>query len=156
VTAKQRLVVVGNGMAGARLVEEVVARGGRELFEIDVFGDEPYGNYNRILLSSVLAGGHQPEDIFLNSLSWYEERVMLHAGVRVGWIDRLSKCVYAPGGVTAPYDKLVIATGSSPFVPRMDGLGTEEGTFKQGVFVFRTLDDCTEIIATPLRHTKLR
>ena len=147
-TAKQRLVVVGNGMAGARLVEQVVAGGGRDLFEIDVFGDEPYGNYNRILLSSVLAGEHKSEDIFLNPLSWYDDHgVTLHAGVRVGWIDRLSKRVYAPGGVSAPYDKLVIATGSSPFVPKIDGLVTEEGGYKQGVFVFRTLDDCTEIMS---------
>src|SRR5437016_5985535 len=110
---KQRLVVIGNGMAGARLVEEVLARGGRDLFDIVVFGEEPYGNYNRILLSSVLAGAHDAGDIFLNPLSWYEEHgVTLHAGARAGWIDRISKTVHAPGGVAIPYDKLVIATGS--------------------------------------------
>ena len=80
-TQKQRLVVIGNGMAGARLVEEVLARQGQELFEIIVFGDEPYGNYNRILLSGVLAGTHDPKDIFLNPLAWYEENgITLHAG----------------------------------------------------------------------------
>lgn len=145
-TQKQRLVVVGNGMAGARLLEEILARRGGELFDIVVFGDEPYGNYNRILLSSVLAGTHDPKDIFINPLSWYGENgVVLHAGVRVGWIDRLAKKVYAPGGVVEPYDKLVIAIGSSPFVPPMEGLSGEKGESKEGVFVFRTLDDCQRI-----------
>ncbi len=82
-THKQRLVIIGNGMAGARLVEEILARQGSELFEIIMFGDEPYGNYNRILLSGVLAGTHDPKDIFINPLSWYEENnVILHAGRR--------------------------------------------------------------------------
>ncbi|MDO8531067.1 MAG: nitrite reductase large subunit NirB [Dehalococcoidia bacterium] len=144
---KQQLVVVGNGMAGARFVEDVLARGGRDRFSITMFGEEPYGNYNRILLSSVMAGSHDPKDIFLNSLGWYEENgVKLHAGVRVGWIDRLSKKVYAPGGVTAAYDKLVIATGSSAFVPPMGGLYDQSGEFKPGVFAFRTLDDCDRMI----------
>ena len=65
---RQRLVVIGNGMAGARFVEELLARGGGDRFEIAMFGDEPYGNYNRILLSGVLAGTHEPEDIFINPL----------------------------------------------------------------------------------------
>lgn len=144
---KQKLVVIGNGMAGARFVEEVLARGGRDLFDIQMFGEEPYGNYNRILLSSVVAGTHDPKDIFINPLAWYEENgVKLHAGVRVGWIDRQSKKVYAPGGVTASYDKLVIATGSTPFVPALTGLTTQSGEFKPGVFVFRTLDDCDKMV----------
>ena len=80
--AKRHLVVVGNGMAGARLVEDVLARGGGDRFRITVFGDEPCGNYNRILLSGVLAGSHRADDIFLNPLSWYEANaVTLHAGV---------------------------------------------------------------------------
>ena len=145
-TDKQRLVVIGNGMAGARLVEDVLARGGGDQYEIVMFGDEPYGNYNRILLSGVLAGSHDPQDIFINPLAWYEENnITLHAGVRAGWIDRLSKRVYAPGGVSEPYDKLVLATGSAPFIPPMEGLAGENGGFKDGVFVFRTLDDCEGI-----------
>ncbi len=70
---KQRLVVIGNGMAGARAVEEILGRGGAELFDITMFGDEPYGNYNRILLSNVLNGSQEPDEIFLNPLGWYEE-----------------------------------------------------------------------------------
>jgi nitrite reductase (NADH) large subunit len=144
---KQKLVVIGNGMAGARLVEDVLARGGAGKFEIVVFGDEPYGNYNRILLSGVLSGTHDPQDIFINSLAWYaENNIRLHAGVRVTAIDRAAKVVRGAGGVTESYDRLVIATGSSPFVPPVEGLKKETGDgFKDGVFVFRTLDDCDAI-----------
>ena len=82
-SARKRLVVIGNGMAGARLVEDVVGRSGRDLYDITMFGDEPYGNYNRILLSNVLAKSQDPSDIFLNPLEWYAENgVTLHAGTR--------------------------------------------------------------------------
>jgi nitrite reductase (NADH) large subunit len=146
-TQKQRLVVVGNGMAGARLVEEVLARQGSNRFEMVVFGDEPYGNYNRILLSSVLAGTHNPQDIFINPLNWYKENgVRLHLSNRVRMIDRGAKVVYGSDDVVEPYDRLVIATGSSPFVPPMENLYESCGRYKAGVFVFRTLDDCEEII----------
>ncbi len=146
-TQKQRLVIIGNGMAGARLVEEVLARHGNELFEIIMFGDEPYGNYNRILLSGVLAGTHDPQDIFINPLTWYEENnITLHAGKRVSAIDPVAKVVRAGDDLVEPYDKLVIATGSSPFVPALENLIDGNGKFKDGVFVFRTMDDCQEMI----------
>jgi nitrite reductase (NADH) large subunit len=145
-TGKQRLVVIGNGMAGARLVEDVLSRDGGALYDIVVFGDEPYGNYNRILLSGVLAGTHDAKDIFLNPLSWYEQnQVRLHAGVRVTEIDRAARVVRGADGVVEGYDKLVIATGSSPFVPPLQNLYVEPGRFKKGVFVFRTLNDCDGI-----------
>src|SRR5436309_8238082 len=119
---KQQLVVVGNGMAGARFVEELIERDGREHFDIVVFGEEPYGNYNRILLSSVLAGSREPEDIFLNSLEWYKVNgIALHAGVRVGSIDRESRTAFGAGGVAERYDRLVFATGSRPFIPPIQG-----------------------------------
>jgi nitrite reductase (NADH) large subunit len=153
--SKQRLVVIGNGMAGARFVEEVIARDGRNRFDITVFGDEPYGNYNRILLSSVLAGTHQPADIFINPLAWYGENgVKLHLGVRAGWIDRLGKTVHAPGGIVEPYDVLVLATGSSPFIPPMAGVFQDDGTMKSGVFAFRTLDDCEKIASRAAQSKK--
>jgi nitrite reductase (NADH) large subunit len=147
-TVKQKLVVIGNGMAGARFVEEVLARRGGELFQVVMFGDEPYGNYNRILLSSVLSRTHDPRDIFINALEWYaHNNVSLHAGVRVTGIDRAARTVHGANGVSEAYDKLVIATGSRPFVPPLDRLcreGTDE--WREGVFVFRTLDDCEAIM----------
>ena len=135
-------------MAGARLVEDVLARGGAELFDIVMYGDEPYGNYNRILLSGVLSGSHRPQDIFINSLAWYDENgIKLHAGVRVNAIDRQAKRVHGTDGITEEYDKLVIATGSTPFVLPLENLRAEGSTeFKEGVFVFRTLDDCDGMI----------
>jgi nitrite reductase (NADH) large subunit len=149
-TTRRRLVVIGNGMAGGRLVEDLLARGGADRFDITMFGDEPHGNYNRILLSSVLAGHHRPAEIFINPLSWYATRgVTVHAGVRVEAIDLARRRVIGSEGAIEQeeYDELVIATGSRPLVPRMDGLEAEGGGFKDGVFVFRTLDDCDRILA---------
>ncbi|MBI4208531.1 MAG: NAD(P)/FAD-dependent oxidoreductase [Deltaproteobacteria bacterium] len=154
----KRLVVIGNGMAGARVVEEILKRDAKK-FEITMFGAEPYGNYNRILLSNVLNGTETPTDIFINPLSWYEENgITLHAGVKAIEIDREKKVVvgrslnkndspYAAENpplngaatVEVPYDSVIIATGSRPFVPPVEGYGGP------GAFLFRTLDDCAQI-----------
>jgi nitrite reductase (NADH) large subunit len=147
-----RLVVVGNGMAGARLVEDVLARANGRPFDVTMFGDEPYGNYNRILLSGVLAGAQQAEDIFINPLDWYADNgVTLHAGVRVESIDRDRRIVRGSDGRLSPYDTLVLATGSVPFVPPLEGLraasAAADAPYKPGVFVFRTLEDCERMLA---------
>ncbi|MEO7190842.1 MAG: FAD-dependent oxidoreductase, partial [Vicinamibacterales bacterium] len=155
---REKLVVVGNGMAGARVVEEILARApGR--FDIVMFGAEPYGNYNRILLSNVLNRSQQATEIFMNPLAWYaENRITLHAGVKAVKIDREARVVigrsvkrdaspYAAGETgTSPdapileaYDHVIIATGSRPFVPPMEGFG------QPGTFLFRTIDDCSRI-----------
>ena len=98
-----RLVVVGNGMAGARLVEDVLARANGRPFDVTMFGDEPYGNYNRILLSNVLNGTQDAKEIFLNPLAWYEENgVRLHAGKRVTRVDRENRVVHADGIAELP------------------------------------------------------
>jgi nitrite reductase (NADH) large subunit len=145
---KQRLVVIGNGMAGARAVEEVLARGGGEMFDIVMFGDEPYGNYNRIMLSNILSGQQSYDEIYLNPLDWYAETgITLHAGARVTEIDRFAKVVTAANGVRAPYDVLLIATGSRSFMPPIDGLHMPDGTLKPGAFGFRTIDDTNGMIA---------
>src|ERR1044071_3726401 len=90
---KRKLIVVGNGMAGARVVEEILKRA-PDQFDITMFGAEPYGNYNRILLSNVLNGSQSATDIFMNPLSWYREnKVRLHAGVRATHIDRERRVV---------------------------------------------------------------
>lgn len=143
---KRRLVVIGNGMAGARVVEEILARGGADQFEIVMFGEEPYGNYNRILLSDVLNGSHEESEIFLNPLAWYAEHgITLHAGVRVLKIMRHARTVLGEGGVLERYDQLIIATGSSPFIPPIEGVRFEDERLKPGVFFFRNLDDCRKI-----------
>jgi nitrite reductase (NADH) large subunit len=146
-TARRRLVVIGNGMAGARFVEELLARGGGERWSVAMFGDEPHGNYNRILLSGVLAGKNAVQDIVLNPLDWYRENeIRLHAGVRAERIDLEARTVHA-GPVDEPYDALVIATGSSPFVPPIEGARDANGGLRDGVFAFRTLEDCEAITA---------
>src|ERR1051326_3888456 len=118
---KEKLVVIGNGMVGARFVEELLERDGEQRFDVIMFGEERYGNYNRILLSSVLAGSHEPDQIVMNPLQWYsDKRVRLHSGVRVEAVNRTNKIVSGAGGVDESYDRLVFATGSSPFVPPME------------------------------------
>lgn len=151
----RRLVVVGNGMAGIRAIEEVLARGGADLFDITVFGDEPYGNYNRILLSNVLAGSDDPTDIYLNALDWYtDNRIDLRAGVRVVRIDTFAHLVHADDGTRMHYDKLILATGSRSFFPPMTGLWADDKTLADGVFGFRTLDDTETMIAEAANRTK--
>jgi nitrite reductase (NADH) large subunit len=147
--AKQRLVVVGNGMAGARAVEEVLARGGADMFDITMFGEEKYGNYNRILLSNILSGIQDSNEIFINPIDWYAENdITLHLGSPVTDIDRASRMVRTASGIKAQYDVLLIATGSRAFIPPMAGLNGPDGNMKAGVFGFRTIDDCDGIMAT--------
>ncbi|MDJ0394968.1 nitrite reductase large subunit NirB [Rhodococcus sp. G-MC3] len=140
---KSRLLVVGNGMAGARTVEEILKRGA-EKFEVTMIGDEPYGNYNRIMLSHVLAGetGVDDEDLLLNPMSWYRENgVTLFAGDRAVSLDRFQKSVRCESGRVVDYDILIIATGSNTFFPNMDGLREPDGRLARGVFGFRTIAD---------------
>ena len=116
--SKLKLVMVGNGMAGVRTLEELIKLT-PDLYDITVFGSEPHPNYNRILLSPVLAGEQQLDEIILNPLSWYSENgITLHTGWTVTEIDRVKRIVYAETSTgekrTAPYDRLILATGSNP------------------------------------------
>ncbi|HSI32944.1 MAG: nitrite reductase large subunit NirB [Phycisphaerae bacterium] len=136
---RERLVVIGNGMAGARVVEEILARAPR-MFHVTMIGAEPHGNYNRILLSNVLNGSQDASEIIMNPLEWYaRNHIELLAGVRAFTIDRTRRLVLLADGRTVEYDRLIIATGSRPFVPPIPG------TDLAGVFVFRTIDDCEQI-----------
>ena len=156
---RKKLVVIGNGMAGARVVEEILKRQ-PDMFDIAMFGAESYGNYNRILLSNVLNKSQNPTEIFMNPLEWYKENhITLHAGVKVMRIDRENQMVLgsplqrsalpyvagdsgietAASAIEESYDYVIIATGSRPFIPPMEGFG------KPGTFAFRTLDDCARI-----------
>jgi nitrite reductase (NADH) large subunit len=150
-----KLVVVGNGMAGVRAVEEILARGGGEKFDIIMFGDEPYGNYNRILLSNVLAGSDDTSEIYLNALDWYTDNdIDLRAGVRVVRLDPYARLVHADDGSTTSYDTLILATGSRSFFPPMAGLWADNKTLIDGVFGFRTLDDCLSMIEQAADRSK--
>ena len=152
---RERLVVIGNGMAGARTVEEILQRGGGDRFAITMFGDEPYGNYNRIMLSNVLAGVEDEAGIFLNDLTWYADHgITLHSGCRVTRIDKHAKRIHADDGTVTPYDKLVIATGSLPFVPPIPGIRRSGRGYHQGVFPFRTLDDTRAMIRYARDHQR--
>ena len=135
----ERLVVMGNGMAGVACVEQILNF--KHNFDITIFGDETHVNYNRILLSSVLAGEKDFDDIILNDIDWYRNNaIRARLGVRVTGIDTSAKTVTGADGSLTPYDKLILATGSSPLIPPI------EGADKGGVFVFRTLDDARQLV----------
>src|SRR5690349_18055240 len=111
---KERLVVIGNGMAGCRALEEVIKRD-PDRYDVAILGAEPRVNYDRIMLSPVLAGEKAFADIVINDVDWYERNaVALHAGRKVTRIDRAARRVEAEGGLSLSYDKLILATGSDP------------------------------------------
>ncbi|MFM5923314.1 MAG: FAD-dependent oxidoreductase, partial [Novosphingobium sp.] len=112
----ERLVVIGNGMAGCRAVEEILARDpGR--YAVTIFGAEPRVNYNRIMLSPVLAGEKSFDEIVINDAAWYADNaITLVSGDPVAAIDRANQTVIARSGRVEPYDRLLIATGSDPFI----------------------------------------
>ena len=118
---REPLVVIGNGMAGCRAIEELLARDpGR--YRVTIFGAEPHVNYNRIMLSPVLAGEKSFEDIILNGHDWYRDNgIDLVAGDAVVAIDRQARTVFAASGRTVSYDRLLIATGSDPFIIPVPG-----------------------------------
>src|SRR3954447_19029928 len=119
--AKERLVVVGNGMAGIRTVEELLQRD-PDRYDITVFGAEPHVNYNRIMLSPVLAGEKTFDQIVLNDRSWYEQNnITLFTGEKVETIDREARTVTSLSGRTVEYDRLLLATGSNPFLIPIPG-----------------------------------
>lgn len=144
-TLRERLVVVGNGMAGCRAVQEVLKRDpGR--YEIAIVGAEPRVNYDRIMLSPVLAGEKTFADIVLNDEAWYRDNgIALHAGRRVEAIDRQARMVRGEGGLALPYDRLVLATGSDPVRLPLPGADLA------GVVTFRDLDDVEAMIAASAR-----
>ncbi len=145
---KMKLVMVGNGMAGVRTLEELL-KIAPDLYEITVFGAEPHPNYNRILLSPVLAGEQTLDEIVLNPLSWYEEQgITLHLGKAVTEIDRRRRVVRAADGTEAAYDRLLIATGSTPFILPVPGKELD------GVIAYRDIADTQAMIeaATRYRH----
>lgn len=143
---KQKLVLVGNGMAGVRTLEELI-KIDPALYDITVFGAEPHPNYNRILLSPVLAGEQTLDEIVLNPWSWYEEHgITVHAGRRVVEVDRVRRIVRADDGTGAPYDRLLLCTGSHPFMLPVPGNTLE------GVIAYRDIADTQAMIDTAKTH----
>lgn len=139
---KENLVVIGNGMAGMRTVEELL-KIDPDHYNITVFGSEPYGNYNRIMLSPVLAGEKTVGEIMLNTEEWYEENnITLHKGVEVTKIDRFRNQVEGADGTIVPYDRLLLATGSNPFILPVPGADLE------GVIGFRDIHDVHTMLET--------
>ncbi len=152
---KRRLVMVGNGMAGARTIEEILERGGGEQFDVTVFGAEPHASYNRILLSNLLAGVEDQAGLMLASPQWYEENaIAVRSGVTVIRIDRAAKLVHADDGSATPYDALILATGSTSFLPPIEGMVLANGQLRPGIFGFRTLDDTLAMMTHAAAHER--
>lgn len=136
------LVIIGSGMAGGRLLDEIIRRQpGR--FKISVFGEEPHPNYNRIMLSPLLAGEVTKQEIVLNSLEWYaEHKITLYAGERIIDIDRAEQSLRSNTGTELTYDHLVLATGSRPAKIAASGQNLNN------IYDFRTLEDVDAILDT--------
>jgi len=145
---KTRLTVIGNGMAGIRTLEELLKLA-PDMYDITVFGAEPHGNYNRILLSPVLAGEMTIKDIMLNDVDWYAQNgITLHLGKKIAQIDRVRRKVIAVDGTETDYDRLLLATGSNPVMLPVPGNDLP------GVIAYRDIKDTDEMIeaAAHYRH----
>ncbi|GAB3547597.1 nitrite reductase large subunit NirB [Noviherbaspirillum agri] len=143
---KLKLVMVGNGMAGVRTLEELL-KIAPDIYDITVFGAEPYANYNRILLSPVLAGEQTIKDIMLNDVDWYaQNNITLHLGKKIVRIDRIKRQVIAEDGTVAEYDRLLLATGSNPFMLPVPGKDLK------GVISYRDIQDTNAMIEAAGKH----
>ena len=145
---KLKLVMVGNGMAGVRTVEELL-KIAPDLYDITIFGAEPQPNYNRILLSPVLAGEQTLDEIVLNSWEWYtENNITLHAGKKVVNVDRARRMVTSEDGMEVEYDRLLICTGSNAFMLPIPGKDLE------GVIAYRDIADTNLMIEASTKYKK--
>ena len=144
---KQRLAIIGNGMATGRLLDELIRRDALSQYHITVFGEEVHGCYNRILLSRLIADGCA-DDIILKPHDWYPQcGIVFQSGTRVVKLDIAERRLRTADGTEHPYEVAVFATGSQPLVPPVQELSRPSGGFKEGVFVFRTIEDCERIRA---------
>ncbi|MGC4089382.1 MAG: FAD-dependent oxidoreductase [Polyangiaceae bacterium] len=139
---KKKLAIIGNGMGTCRLLDELVQRDALGQYEVTVFGEERGGAYNRIMLGKVLAG-EPPDSIVTKPPEWYDTHgIRLTASTRVQKLDTLRKTVDTADGQSRRYDVAVLATGSLPLVPPLEGMNGEDGELRPGVFVYRTIGDC--------------
>ncbi|OWK46361.1 FAD-dependent oxidoreductase [Fimbriiglobus ruber] len=138
---RQKLAIIGNGMATGRLLDELARRGGLGSFEVSVFGEEPHGCYNRILLNRVLEGGHV-DDITLKPVGWYADKgVKYYPGLAVNRLSHAAQRLWTTDGREHYFDMAVFATGSLPRVPTVEGYKGADGKPKEGVFAYRTVTD---------------
>lgn len=145
---KRRLVVIGNGMAAMRTIEELLEQA-PGAYDITVFGAEPHGSYNRVLLSPVLAGDKRVEEIVTHPPEWYAQQgIHLHTGDPIVQINRARRVVRSRSGVEVPYDRLLIATGSHPIVLPVPGNKLE------GVITFRDLQDVDAMLGAARQHRR--
>ncbi|RKT54131.1 FAD-dependent oxidoreductase [Saccharothrix australiensis] len=146
---RRQVIVIGYGMAGARLADEIRARdpeGAR--VALTVVGAEAHPAYNRVLLSGVLAGGLDPGAVLLHEPDWADRSAVdLRVGVEATRVDRAARVVECSDGARLPYDAVVLATGSAPWLPPVEGLLDDDGRVASGVVAFRDLDDCARILA---------
>ncbi len=144
----RKLVLIGNGMAGVRTIEHLLKLA-PDAYDITIFGAEPHPNYNRIMLSSVLVGGADMQEIVINDWDWYKENnITLHVGHTVSKIDTERKTVTSHLGVEVGYDTLIIATGSNPFILPLPGAD------KEGVIGFRDIKDCETMLDASKQYKK--
>lgn len=143
---KEKLVVIGNGMAGMRTIEELL-KIAPDVYDITVFGAEPYGNYNRIMLSPVLAGEKTINEIMINDDQWYvDNKINFQKGKEIAEINRARRIVKTADGVEAKYDRLLIATGSKPFIIPVPGNDLK------GVISFRDIADVNTMLDSAKSH----
>ncbi len=138
---RKNIVIVGNGMATCRLLDELVARDAQERYDITVVGEEPGGAYNRIMLSKVLEGA-EPDYVVTKPPTWYSDRGVRLVNDVAERLDSKQRKLQLRSAEALNYDVAIIATGSQPVVPPFEGMNDDEGDLKSGIFVYRTMDDC--------------
>lgn len=145
---KQKLVLIGNGMAGVRCIEEILKLA-PDAYDITIFGSEPHPNYNRIMLSKVLQGDTQIKDITINDWQWYKDHgITLYTGDPIVRVDIKGRKVFSENGITVEYDRLILATGSLPFMLPLPGADLP------GVTAFRDIKDCNTMLETSRKYKK--
>jgi nitrite reductase (NADH) large subunit len=142
-----KIVIIGNGMVGYKFCEKLLAKAKENEFEITIFGEEIHPAYDRVHLSEFFSG-KTAEDLSMAPKDWYQSNsITLHLGDPISNIDREKKIVFSHKGITETYDYLILATGSSAFVPPIPG------SDKKGVFIYRTLEDL-EMMTSFAKHAK--
>lgn len=144
---REKIAIIGNGMATGKLLDEIIRRDGLSRFDLSVFGDEPHGCYNRILLNQVLVGDHF-DAITMKTSEWYEARgIRLFSGTRVARVSSGVRRLWTADGGEHYFDYAIFATGSTPRIPRTNGVVLADGSWREGALAYRTIADTIRIRA---------